>query len=88
MVHATGRYLVEAPPNICTPAHIARAAQAIAEAAPGVMECKILEREDCAKLGMGCFLGVAECSDLPPKFVHLTYTPKGEGQPTGRSDPM
>ena len=68
---------MEAPPNICTPAHLARAAEAIAASAPEVMQCKILEREECAKLGMGCYLGVAECSELPPKFIHLTYTPKG-----------
>lgn len=77
-VSAVCRYLVEAPPNICTPTHIARAAQAIAESAPDVMECKILEKEDCETMGMGCFLGVAECSAEPLKFVHLTYKPKGE----------
>jgi hypothetical protein len=68
---------VEAPPNICTPAHLARAAEEIAAGAPDVMACRILEREECAKLGMGCYLGVAECSDAPPKFIHLTYTPPG-----------
>jgi leucyl aminopeptidase len=26
---------------------------------------------------MGAFLGVAQASDLPPKFIHLTYTPAG-----------
>jgi leucyl aminopeptidase len=26
---------------------------------------------------MGAFLGVAQASDLPPKFIHLTYRPKG-----------
>ena len=26
---------------------------------------------------MGCYLGVAECSDLPPKFIHLVYKPLG-----------
>lgn len=71
------RYLVEAPPNICKPAHLARAAEAIAAGAPDVMACKILEREACAEMGMGCYLGVAECSDAPPKFIHLTYTPPG-----------
>ena len=68
---------MEAPPNICTPAHLARAAEAIAASAPEVMTCQILEREDCEKMGMGCYLGVAECSELPPKFIHLTYRPKG-----------
>ncbi len=26
---------------------------------------------------MGMYLGVAECSDHPPKFIHLTYTSPG-----------
>ena len=72
------RYLVEAPPNICTPTHIARAAQAIADSAPDVMTCQILEEADCKAMGMGCFLGVAECSEEPLKFVHLTYKPEGD----------
>ena len=70
-------YLVEAPPNICTPTHIAKAAQAIAESAPDVMSLEVLEKADCEAMGMGCFLGVAECSAEPLKFVHLTYKPKG-----------
>lgn len=37
----------------------------------------MLEREDCEKLGMGCYLGVAEASEQPPKFIHLTYKPAG-----------
>jgi leucyl aminopeptidase len=40
-------------------------------------EIEILEKEDCEKLGMGAFLGVAQASDLPPKFIHLTYKPAG-----------
>jgi len=40
-------------------------------------EIKILEKEDCEQLGMGAFLGVAQASDLPPKFIHLIYRPEG-----------
>ena len=29
---------------------------------------------------MGAFLGVAMASDLPPKFIHLTYKPQGTPQ--------
>ncbi len=68
---------MEAPPNICTPTHIAGAAQKISESSPDVMKLEVLEEEDCRKLGMGCFLGVSACSAEPPKFVHLTYTPEG-----------
>lgn len=30
------------------------------------------------KLNMGSYLGVAACSEEPPKFIHLTYKPQGE----------
>jgi leucyl aminopeptidase len=37
----------------------------------------VLERADCKELGMGAYLGVAQGSIEPPKFIHLTYTPRG-----------
>jgi leucyl aminopeptidase len=72
------RYLVEAPPNICTPTHLANAAAKIAEGASDVMTLEVLEKEDCEKFKMGCYLPVAACSEEPLKFIHLTYKPKGE----------
>lgn len=72
------RYLVEAPPNVCTPTYLAEAAAKIAGEAPEVMSLEVLEKDECEKLGMGLFLGVSEASAEPPKFIHLTYTPKGE----------
>ena len=75
------RYLVEAPPNICTPTHLANAAAKIAEGASDVMKLEILEKADCEKLNMGCYLAVAACSEEPPKFIHLTYKPKGISKP-------
>ncbi|GAX35639.1 leucyl aminopeptidase [Nodularia sp. NIES-3585] len=69
------RELVAAPANEVTPITLAETAQAIAT--EHGIEIQILEREDCEKLGMGAFLGVAQASDLPPKFIHLTYKPQG-----------
>lgn len=69
------RELVSAPANIVTPITMAETAEAIAREYG--LEVEILEREDCEKLGMGAFLGVAQASDLPPKFIHLTYRPSG-----------
>jgi leucyl aminopeptidase len=69
------RELVAAPPNVVTPAKLAETAAELARDQGLVLE--VLEREDCEKLGMGAYLGVAQASDLPPKFIHLTYTPKG-----------
>ncbi|KAK9843719.1 hypothetical protein WJX81_003551 [Elliptochloris bilobata] len=72
------RYIVEAPPNICTPSHLARAAEAIAAAAPDVFSCRVLEQGDCEEMRMGCYLGVTACSAEPPKFIHMIYKPAGE----------
>lgn len=69
------RELVAAPANTLTPVTMAETAEKIA--AEGKLDLKILEWEDCEKLGMGAFLGVAKASDLPPKFIHLTYKPEG-----------
>lgn len=70
------RQLVAAPPNIATPQALADVAAAIAQGFD--LELKVLERADCEALGMGAYLGVAQGSDLPPKFIHLTYRPAGE----------
>ncbi|MBD1900581.1 leucyl aminopeptidase [Trichocoleus sp. DQ-A3] len=69
------RELVAAPPNECTPITMAQTAQAIAS--HHNLQLEILEQEECEKLGMGAFLGVAKASDMPPKFIHLTYKPEG-----------
>jgi leucyl aminopeptidase len=69
------RELVAAPANAVTPVTLAETAQEIA--AECGLEIEILEKEDCEKLNMGAYLGVAMASDLPPKFIHLTYKPQG-----------
>jgi leucyl aminopeptidase len=69
------RELVAAPANVVTPISMAETAEAIAREYGLAIE--ILEQEDCENLGMGAFLGVAKASDIPPKFIHLTYKPEG-----------
>lgn len=69
------RELVSAPANVVTPITMAETAEAIANEFG--LDLEILEKDDCEKLGMGAFLGVAQASDLPPKFIHLTYRPAG-----------
>jgi len=69
------RELVAAPPNVATPAMLAETAEAIAR--DHGLDVAILDQEACEQLGMGAFLGVAQASDLPLKFIHLTYQPKG-----------
>jgi len=69
------RELVAAPANAVTPITMAETAEAIASEYGLALE--ILEQEECEKLGMGAFLGVAQASELPPKFIHMTYKPEG-----------
>mmetsp|Transcript_24929 Transcript_24929/g.41072 ORF Transcript_24929/g.41072 Transcript_24929/m.41072 type:complete len:616 (-) Transcript_24929:405-2252(-) len=70
------RDLVNSPANDMNPVKLAEVAVEIGQ--ENGLETEILEREDCAKLGMGLFLGVSQASDIPPKFIHLTYKPEGE----------
>ncbi|MXZ83412.1 MAG: leucyl aminopeptidase [Synechococcus sp. SB0666_bin_14] len=65
------RELVAAPPNVVTPLSLAATARQLAD--DHGLGLKILEREDCKRLGMGSYLGVAQASGFPPKFLHLTY---------------
>ncbi len=70
------RELVGAPPNSLTPIVLAEKALLLAEEYD--LHAKVLELKDCEKKGMGAYLAVAKGSDLLPKFIHLTYKPKGE----------
>jgi leucyl aminopeptidase len=69
------RDLVNAPANDVHPTHLARVAEEIAR--DGGVTFKVLDRDDCERLGMGAFLGVAAGSEQPPKFIHLSYVPAG-----------
>ncbi len=69
------RELVNAPANEINPVTMAEMAEKLAS--DYGFDIEILDKEECEKLGMGAFLGVAQASDLPPKFVHLTYKPQG-----------
>ncbi|PAX54103.1 leucyl aminopeptidase [Brunnivagina elsteri] len=69
------RELVAAPANSLTPITMAEIAQVIAK--DHGLQLEILEQADCEKLGMGAFLGVAQASEIPPKFIHLIYKPVG-----------
>ena len=71
------RELVNAPANEVTPVTMAQTAQQLAQ--DYGLEIKILEESDCAKFeqGMGAYIGVGKASEIPPKFIHLTYKPQG-----------
>ncbi len=59
------------PGNVCTPAHLAEAAQTMA--AEAKIECHVLERDELASLGMHSLLAVAQGSQQAPKLIVLQY---------------
>jgi len=68
------RDLVNEPANHVTPTYLAKMAAEIAR--EGKLKLRVYDREECQRLGMGAYLGVAKGSQEPPKFIHLTYTPR------------
>ncbi len=67
--------LVNAPANALDPVALAEAAKAIAE--NHGLKYVVLEEDEIVARGMGAFLGVAQGSGIPPKFIHLTYSGRG-----------
>ncbi len=73
------RDLVALPARDKTPKRLAEIAREVAEETG--LECKIIEREEAEKLGMGGFLGVARGSEEPPSFIVLRYRGGGKAEP-------
>jgi len=67
----TMRDMANEPANLMTPTVIATRAQQIASDLG--IECRIIERAEAERLGMGSYLSVAQGSIQPPKFIVLTY---------------
>lgn len=76
---ATGVFLtkdiVNAPHNVLNSESLADTARRIADESNGRLTCKILDKAECEKRGMGAYLGVARGSETEPQFIHLTYSP-------------
>ncbi|KAA8535356.1 hypothetical protein F0562_030357 [Nyssa sinensis] len=70
-----GKELVNAPANVLTPGVLAEEASKIASMYSDVLSATILDVEQCKKLKMGSYLGVAAASENPPHFIHLCYKP-------------
>jgi leucyl aminopeptidase len=68
------RDLVNEPSNLMTPTDIAVAASDLAQGHS--LDITILEKDQIRDLGMGAFLGVAQGSQQPPKFIVLRYKGK------------
>jgi leucyl aminopeptidase len=71
------RELGNLPPNICTPAYLAKQARKIAAEYDHV-EVEILKRKQMAELGMNALLGVGQGSRNTPRLIELRYNGAGE----------
>ena len=72
------RDLINGPANDVHPTHLAAVAGDVAREKS--LEVKVYDRAECKRMGMGAFLGVAAGSAQPPKFIHLTYKPRGKAR--------
>jgi len=68
---ALAKDLGNLPGNHCTPAYLAE--QAVDLGKRHGIKVEVLEQKDCEKLGMGCFLAVAQGSQQAPKFIVMEY---------------
>ncbi len=69
------RDLVNEPANYMTPTDLANAALELGKR-HGI-EVSVIEKQQARELGMGAFLGVAQGSEQPPKFVVLRHEGRG-----------
>ncbi len=76
------RDFVNGPAALVTPTHLAEAGAEIVASlsADHDVSITVLDRDECSRRNMGCFLGVAQGSDEPPKFIHMSYRPRGQSK--------
>jgi len=72
---ALARDLVNEGANLMTPRHLATVADSLAKERG--LEISVLGPQECRELGMNLYLAVAQGSAEEPRFIHLTYRPKG-----------
>ncbi|BAM41986.1 cytosol aminopeptidase [Theileria orientalis strain Shintoku] len=74
------RELVTAPPNYANTVTISEFLKK--KLGDMGLEVTVLEREDCEKQNMFCYLSVGQGSKYPHKFIHAVYKPDGDSQTT------
>ena len=68
------------PPNICTPAYLARTAQKLARTTKNVTT-RVLNETEIRRLGMHSFLSVTGGTTLPAKLIVMQYKGAGSDRP-------
>ena len=74
------RDLGNLPPNICTPAYLARSAQKISKRYKKVTT-RVLNETEIRRLGMQSFLSVTGGTTLPAKLILMQYRGAGRDRP-------
>lgn len=72
------RTLANYPGNRATPTFLAQEARKLAREEG--LSCRIVEKAEMEKLGMGALLAVAQGSQQPPKLIILEYKPPGRSR--------
>ncbi|RLJ70068.1 leucyl aminopeptidase [Hydrogenivirga caldilitoris] len=72
------RNLVNEPGNVINPITLAEEAQKLAR--EHNLKCKVYDEKDIQKMGMLALWSVGKGSATPPRFIHLTYEPKGKAK--------
>jgi leucyl aminopeptidase len=68
------------PPNVCTPAYLARAAQKLSKG-NGKLTTRVLNEADMKRLGMGSLLSVTAGAAEPAKLIVMQYKGAGSDAP-------
>lgn len=71
------RDLVNTPSAQMHPSELVKLALQIGKESKGKIKVKVMDKSACDKAKMGAFLGIAQGSDHPPFFVHMSYRPTG-----------
>ena len=74
------RDLVNEPANKLSPADLVAVAERVAR--DNAIDCTVFEEADVSELGMGAYVGVAEGSSRPLKFIHMSY----QGDPSNEEN--
>ena len=70
------RDIVNEPPVYLTPSKLAEISETVAN--EGTIAIETFDKEEMLEMGMGALYAVSRGSVQPPKFIHLTYTPRSK----------
>lgn len=72
------RSLVNEPGNIINPITLAEEAKKLAKEFK--LKCKVYDEKEIQEMGMLALWSVGKGSATPPRFIHLTYKPRGKAK--------